>query len=205
VSSANRQKRSLSRKWATACGELGEVAGGCLGQLGPIERRPERLRFGEHCPQDPQRLRWIGSLEVVKGYDTGDRRKAREVRVNLDPLEVGDHEERRVLERVSVPLQLEVRGLEVLALALVLPGEEALLPDVGEAITSVELLGALLEGVPGAGRVGIGRGGLAQHPAQVAEVGLGRRPFAGGNAAPLRGELEGGHASRESAVLTVRG
>jgi hypothetical protein len=124
--------------------------------------------------------------------------------VDLDPLEIGDHEERWVLERVLVVDELAVRGLAVLAV-LVLPGEEALLPDVGEAVTPVELPGTLLERIPGARRVGLRWPRLTEHGAQVQEVGLGGGTFAGRHAAPLRGELEGGHASRESAVLTVRG
>jgi hypothetical protein len=120
--------------------------------------------------------------------------------VDLDPVEIGDHEERWVLEGVLVVDELAVGGPQVLALALVLPGEEALLPDIGEAVTAVELLGPLLERVPGAGRVGIGRGRLAEHPAEVAEVGLGRGALAGRHTAPFRGELGGGHASSWSRV-----
>src|SRR5450759_4056008 len=60
---------------------------------------------------------------------------------------------------------------------------------------AVELLGPLLDRVPGAGRVGIGRGRLTEHPAEVTEMGLGRGTFAGRHAAPLRGELGGSHAS----------
>jgi hypothetical protein len=113
--------------------------------------------------------------------------------VDLDPLEIGDHEERWILERVLVVDELAVGSLAVLALALVLPGEKALLPDVGEAVTAVELLGALLERVPGTRGIGIGRGRLAEHPAEIAEVGLGGRALPGRHAAPLRGELGRGH------------
>ena len=89
------------------------------------------------------------------------RLEAGEVRVDLDPIEIGDHQERWILERVLVIDELAVGGLAILVLALVLPGEEALLPDVREAVTAVELLGALLERVPRAGRVGIRRRGSA--------------------------------------------
>src|SRR5450756_2899981 len=68
----------------------------------------------------------------------GDRGEADEVRVGLDRREVRDDEERRVLQGVLVVDELAVRCLQVLALALVLPGEEALLPDVDEAVTAVE-------------------------------------------------------------------
>src|SRR5664280_1569998 len=95
-----------------------------------------------------------------------------------------------------------MRRLEVLALAFVLPGEEALLPHVREAVAAIELLGALLEGVPGAGRIGISRGRFAKHPAEVAEVGRRRRPLAGRHAAPLRGELGRVHACADRSMVT---
>jgi hypothetical protein len=52
---------------------------------------------------------------------------------------------------------------------------------------------ALLERVPGAGRVGVRWRGLTEHSTQIAEVGLRRRPLAGRNAALFRGELGGCH------------
>ena len=131
----------------------------------------------------------------VTTFVTGE---AGEVGPDFDCLEVGDDEEGRVLQRVAVTLELEVGGLEVLALALVLPGEEAALPDVGEAVAAAQLLRALLERVPGAVGVGVGGGGLAQDAAQVDEVGLRRRALGGGDAAPLRGELAGRHGADDT-------
>ncbi|MEJ7697875.1 MAG: hypothetical protein WKF78_14980 [Candidatus Limnocylindrales bacterium] len=57
-----------------------------------------------------------------------------------DALDVADDQERRVLEVLAVVEELLVGGLEVGPLALVLPGEEAALPDVGEAIPSPPLV-----------------------------------------------------------------
>ena len=58
-------------------------------------------------------------------------------------------------------------------LALVLPGEEALLPDVGPALAAGRLLGARLEGEPVARGVGLGRRRVAEQAAEVDEVLLG--------------------------------
>jgi hypothetical protein len=182
-------------------GQLGEVAGGGLGDLGRLERGAQLLGRGEDGPEDREGLRRIGRREVVEGDDLGDRGEAGEVGPDLDRLEVGDDEEGRVLQRVAVALELEVGGLEVLPLALVLPGEEAALPDVGEAVAALQLLGPLLEGVPGALGVGVGGSGLTQDAAQVDEVGLRGRALGGRDAAPLGGELAG----RQGADDTGRG
>ena len=71
--------------------------------------------------------------------------------------------------------ELPVGRVEVLVLALVLPAEEALLPDVGPALAAGRLRRAALEGEPLALRVGGDRVGVADEPAQVDEVGLRRR------------------------------
>ncbi len=62
ASSANRQNRIRSRKWATASrvvaavaqalGDLGEVAGGLLGDLGRLDARAELLGRGEDVAQE---------------------------------------------------------------------------------------------------------------------------------------------------------
>ena len=97
---------------------------------------------------------------------------------DLDALDVRDDQQGRVLEVVAVEQQLPVGVAEVLALALVLPGEVAALPDVGEAIATSHLAGALLEGVCVAGGISFVGGGGAQHAAQVDEVRLGAGAFA---------------------------
>ena len=140
-------------------------------------------------PQDAQRLGRVGPGQVVEGDDVGQGREVREVGVDLDRVEVGHDEERRVLEGVAVALELEVGGLLVLLLALVFEGEEAALPHVGEAVAAPELLGPLLESVPGAGRVGLVRGPLTEEPAEVDEVLVRGGTLGRGDALPLRGEL----------------
>ena len=108
-------------------GEFGEVAGGDLGELRRAELGAQGLGIGEDSAQDPQRLGGVGPRQVVEGHRVEDRREVREVGAHLDPLEVGHDEERRVLQGVLVADELQVRCLQILALALVLPGEVAVL------------------------------------------------------------------------------
>ena len=118
-----------------------------------------------------------------------ERRRVGEVGVDLEAVEVADDEQRRVLKSLAVLQELLVGGGQVLVLALVLPGEVAALPDVGEAIAADGLLGALLEGVPVAGRVGLVGGRHAEHAAEVDEVLLGGGPLGALVVGPLLGEL----------------
>jgi len=94
----------------------------------------------------------------------------------------------RTQEPDYVAEQLDVGRLQILVLALVLPGEEVALPDVGEADSPVRLDDPLLERVLGADRVGFVRRRLAEHPAEVDEVGLGGGLLGGLDTPPLGGE-----------------
>ena len=99
-----------------------------------------------------------------------NRGSVREVGVYVETVKVADHEQRGILERLAVLQQLVIGCLQVLVLALVLPGEVAALPHVGEAVATAGLLRALLKGVPVAGRVGLVRRHHAEHAAKVDEV-----------------------------------
>ena len=96
-----------------------------------------------------------GGIEVGMGVGEPGRTLVRldnrpqflEVGVDLEAVEVADDQQRRVLEVLAVVQELLVGGLQVLVLALVLPGEVAALPDVGEAVPAAGLGDALLEGV----------------------------------------------------------
>jgi hypothetical protein len=115
--------------------------------------------------------------------------------MNLDRREIGHDQERRVLQRVLVVDELAQGGVQIATLALVLQGEEAALPNVGEPVATAELPGPLLERVPRAGGVGVGGTGLAEHAAQVEEVALGGGPLPRLDPAPLGGELPRRHCS----------
>ena len=190
---------------AEALGDLGEVARRLLGDLGRRDVRAEALGGREDVAEGLEGVGRVVGGQVVEGDDLHDRAQAGEVGVDLDPLEVADHQERRVAEVVLVAHQLDVGGPQVLVLALVLPGEEVALPGVGEAVAAGGLADPLLEGVLGAGRIGLVGGRLAEHPAEVDEVLLRGGLLRGRHAAPLRRERArrqgrlGRHASRSPA------
>src|SRR4051812_10384747 len=97
--------------------------------------------------KDPERL--FRPLHQILKRELVDRgRRVREVGVDLEAIEIADDKQRRVFEGLSILQELPVRGREILALALILPGEVALLPHVSEAVAAAGLLGALLKGVP---------------------------------------------------------
>jgi len=80
---ANRPEEELveemgDRLWLVAAGverarKLGEVARGFLCESGPIERRPQRLGFGEHGTEDSERLGRVRPRKVVEGDGVGPR------------------------------------------------------------------------------------------------------------------------------------
>ncbi len=212
ASSAKRQKRIRSRKWATASGSW------------PRERRlwaisaKWRAAFSVICAGSIRGRSSSGAVKTSRSRASASdgSSAARSSRVTIFTtgvrpvkfvwisirVDVAHDEQRRVAEVVLVGEQLDVGGLEVLVLALVLPGEEVALPDVGEAVPSPGLGDPLLEGVLGADRVGLVRRRLAEHPAEVDEVLLGAGLLRGRHAAPLLGEggrgqgRLGRHASR---------
>jgi hypothetical protein len=133
--------------------------------------------------------------QVVEGDLVELGAEVGEVGPDLDRVEVGDDEERRVAEVLAVAEQLEVGGLEVLALAFVLPAEEVLLPDVREPVAAGGLGDGLLKSVRRAGWIRLVGRRLAEHLAEIDEVGLGGRALGRHDAAPFGGELARRHAS----------
>ena len=70
-----------------------------------------------------------------------------EVGPDDEAVEVGDHQEWRVLERFPIVEQLLVGPFEILVMPLVLPAKVPAKPDVRPAIATTRLACALLEGV----------------------------------------------------------
>jgi hypothetical protein len=199
-SSANMQNRHWIRKCATGC-----------------ESSPRRRRVSARSPKRPAASAVIaasdltgrsfsGSVNTQRRVcrclglaDVGDRDAARfvgvagEGGVDLDPLAVADHQQRRVVEFQAVVGELLQRGAQVAPGPLVLPAEMAALPDVGPAAVAFRaagLAGAALETVV----VGIARLVHAEQFAQIVEMPL--RPGAFGERVvlPEGDELGGGHA-----------
>ena len=142
--------------------------------------------------------------QVVEGEDVLLLDHVGPGRVDLDLLHVGDDQQRRVVERALIELELLQRRAEVLALALVLPGEAAALPHVGPAVAAAGLRRALLEGVPVALRIGLGRRLLAEHAAQVDEVLLRPGALLEARVAPLADEILWRHGCRIPSACSWR-
>ena len=110
----------------------------------------------------------IGEIESIDALGGGC-----EVSVDFEAIEVAYDQEGRVAEILAVVVDLLVGGFQVFVLALVLPGEVVAEPDIGEAFAAASLADVFFEGVIFSGGVGCGRMGLAEHLAEVDEMGLG--------------------------------
>ena len=112
-----------------------------------------------------------------------------EVGMDDDRLHVGDDEERWIEERISVELELLVRCIEVLVLALVLPGEEPLPPHVSPPVATGALVDPFLERERGTLGIGFCRRRVIEHVAEIVEVGLSCRTFLELGSPPLVNEF----------------
>ena len=141
----------------------GEAPGGVRRHRGAGLAGPQLIGVGERLPEDVQAARG-GKVVQAKLDPFGDG--VGPVGADDDARDVAGHEQRRVLQRAGVLQELPVRGLQVLVLAFVLPGEAAPAPHVGPAAAAAGLGGTLLEGVGLAGGIAVG-GGFAEQGAQV--------------------------------------
>ena len=123
---------------------------------------------------------------------------AGEVRMDDQPVHVADDQQRRVLQRLAIFQELVVRGRQVFMLPLVFPAKEPALPDVGPAVAAAVLLGAALERVPLAQRVGLGGLRMSEDLAQVEEVLLRGRPLGEFALPPFRDEPRDVHDGKVS-------
>ena len=70
------------------------------------------------------------------------------VRMDANAVHVRHDQQRRIIKRNGILLELQERLVEILALALVFPGKTVLAPHIGPAIATGSFAGALLEGEP---------------------------------------------------------
>ena len=115
--------------------------------------------------------------------------------------------QRRVLQRRGVTGELLQRLVEIAFLLLVFPGEEALLPHVGEAVAAAGLGDALLEGETLAGRIVLGRGRVFEQTAEIEKMLLRGRALGERDRLPFVDELLRGHAAhrgRGPPITTIR-
>src|SRR5947209_2454529 len=111
-----------------------------------------------------------------------------EVRANDDAVEVGDHEEGWVLQRLPIVEELFIGLFEVLVMAFVLPTEVPAKPDVRPPTATARLGRTLLESICFTPAIGIGSR-HTKHCADVDEMFLCGSTFSVGIANPLCGEL----------------
>jgi len=147
--------------------DAGDLLGRGLGDRRAGDARPQLFRIFEHGPQDFQTA-WLAQL--VEGDFMRHGNRLLEICVNDDPVQIANHEQRRVGQGITVEEQLPVGNAQILVLALVLPAEEVLLPNVGETIAAVLPGDAFLKAEGFADGIGLGRRWVAEQPAQVEEV-----------------------------------
>ena len=150
-----------------AGGQLAEAPRHLGGQLLGADAGLEAVGAAEDLAQDVE----LGRLQQVRqGQLNPARDRVCPVGVDDDPLHVADDQIGRVLQVERIGLELAQRSVQVLVLALVLPAEAALAPDVRPAVSAAGLGRPALEAVALAMRIVFRRRGLAEQPAQVQEV-----------------------------------
>ena len=95
------------------------------------------------------------------------------VGVDAEPVHVADDQQRGIVQRDGILLKLREGAVEVLLLALILPGEAFLAPDIGPAFTASGLRRTLLKGKPFSLGIGADRIFNVEQAADVIEVRLG--------------------------------
>ena len=153
-----------------------------LGEGAPGLARPQPLGIRKG-PLQSVTDRAVG--EVVEVEFIGSTDAVRPVGADAEPPQVGDDQQRRVLQRQRILPELGERRIKVGALALVLPGKAVALPDVGPAVAARVLAGAAFKAIRCARRVGLSRCRFVQEPTEVEEVLLRRRPLFQRGIAPL--------------------
>ena len=113
--------------------------------------------------------------------------------MDFEAVQVADNQERRVLKRFAVKLKLPEGRLQVAVFALVLPAELALAPDIRSALAALRGIDALLERIPGTGRVHVTRLRLIEEGTQIGEVRLTGRPLGKIGHLPASDELVRSH------------
>jgi hypothetical protein len=126
---------------------------------------------------------------------------------NPEAVEIAGDQERRILERERVALQLIDGVVEAATAALVLPAEAAALPDIRPALAAGGLADAFLEAVRLALGVGVGRLRLVQKLAQVIEMGVRGGSLLQVRRLPLRDEIfrcHGGASGSSSHIAMLQ-
>ncbi|MCE2739583.1 MAG: hypothetical protein LW703_14765 [Rhodobacter sp.] len=133
------------------------------------QHRPRLLRtqrIGVHKAV-AQQIAGMRVIQVVQPDGVNFLDCVRPVGADKDTVHVRHDQQRRVLQRVLVFQKLVIGGVQVFALALVLPGEAFVPPDIGPALTAAGDRRAFLKGEPFAFRIG---GNRVIDPKKAAEI-----------------------------------
>ena len=180
MSSAKRQKMIPSRKCATVCASRPRDRIDCAicasfpaaASVMMVRVTPGRSRAGSENSARSRSMFCGVSISSSKDLVLG-MGGVGEIGVDDDALDVADDQERRVLQRFSVLEELLIRLLQVSIGSLVLPAEEALLPDVGKPLAAGGLLNRLLEGKRLSRRIKVSGATMPQQIAKVEKMLLG--------------------------------
>lgn len=177
---------------AQAVGQRGELLRRLLGDELAGDAGLELVGIGEGEPEQAALFRrhQIGDAELVAYAG-----RVGEVGVDDEALGVADDQQRRVLQRRGVLLELGIGGGEIGMGLLVFPAEAAALPHIRPAGLAGGLLCALLEAVAGALGVGLVGRRHVQQAAEVDEVRLGGLLLVQRRVPPLVPELFRSHAA----------
>ncbi|MBB3989585.1 hypothetical protein GGR19_000990 [Croceicoccus naphthovorans] len=172
-----------------------------MGKLGEFLCR----LFGQHlarlCWLQPFRIEEAiaqeiagGAIEQIIQREFVDLlHRVRPVGVDAEAVHVTDDQQRRIVERDGILLQLGECAVEVLLLALVFPGEAFLAPDICPALAPAGFGSALFKGEPFALGVGGDRVFDVEQAANVVKVRLGSRTLFQVNGAPFLDKFCRGH------------
>lgn len=126
---------------------------------------------------------------MLKGDFVGAVNRRREVGVNAEAIHIAHHQQRRILQRLSVAEELVEGRVKVFALALILPAEEPALPDIRLPAPAATHHGTALEGEPFPGPIHLGRLRVFNHLAEVEEMLLGSGALGQFDRSPLGNEI----------------
>ena len=147
-------------------GERGEFLGGFPGDIGPGDAGAQRLGVLEDRFED---LAFVEVDQFIHGKTDFALHRVGEIGVDHDRLQIGHHQQRRVLQGIGVHFQLFVGAFETLVRAFGFPAEKAFFPDIRPTLAAGGFAGAVFVGEPGVLGVGFARGLMPDQPAEVFE------------------------------------
>src|SRR5258707_4125917 len=166
--------------------DRGKLVGGFLCDGGTRFLRPQLLRIEEDRTKNIEVARLDKLVQRQLG---GLRNRVGPRGTDHEAVRIARYLEWRILKRRCISDQLPERVIEIALFLLVFPGEEALLPDIREAVAAACLDHAFFESEPLAD--GVSRNGIVmpEQRAKVEEMRLRRSALGKRDGLPFRDEL----------------